>query len=63
MWLLLILLELRSIVRQAADTALAVFEEWMDSQRLSRNAQAPDKQKELAKLTIQAKVWTGTHGS
>ena len=46
------------LFRQAADAALAVLEEWMDSQPLSRAAQAPDKQKELAKLSTQAQVRT-----
>ncbi|CAM9167315.1 unnamed protein product, partial [Hapterophycus canaliculatus] len=41
---------------QDADLALVTLEAWMDRQPLSRTAQAPDKQKELAKLTTQAQV-------
>ncbi|CBJ27963.1 conserved unknown protein [Ectocarpus siliculosus] len=41
---------------QAADAALADLESWMDRQPLRRTAQAPEKQKDLAKLTTQAKV-------
>ncbi|CAN0059637.1 unnamed protein product, partial [Ectocarpus sp. 12 AP-2014] len=41
---------------QAADAALADLEAWMDREPLSRTAQPPEKQKDLAKLTTQAKV-------
>lgn len=47
------------LLAQAAEAALATLEAWMDRQPLSRTAQAPDKQKELAKLATQAQVRNG----